>query len=392
MTANEGRLRIIVLGYLVRGPVGGMVWSDLHYLMGLAGLGHDVYFFEDSDDYPSCYDPVRGFTDVDPTYGLAFARRVFERIGMADSWAYHDAHQGAWHGPRADQAVSLCEGADVVLNLGGVNPLRPWLMDAPVRVLVDQDPAFTQIRHLTDPSEMQRARAHTAFLTFGESFGDPECRVPDDGLPWAPTRQPVWLEAVSASPGRPDAPITTAMQWESYPPREFDGTHYGMKDRSFRDYIDLPSRGLGPFELVVSGASTPADLLARHGWRLRDPHTTTPDPWTYEAFIRESRAEFSVAKHGYVVARTGWFSERSVAYLATGRPVVVQDTGFSRRLPVGSGLLAFDDLEGAVGALEDVDRRYPAHCLAARRLAEEFFDARRVLGRLIEQVMAVRAP
>src|SRR6266478_5613000 len=154
------RLRIVVLGFIVRGPLGGIVWKDLHYLMGLLRLGHDVHFLEDSDDYVSCYDPARGDFTTDPTYGLAFAARVLGGIGMAERWAYHDAHTGTWRGPCAEQMIDACAAADMVLNLAGVNPLRPWLREVPTRVLVDEDPVFTQIRHLTDSRARARAAEH----------------------------------------------------------------------------------------------------------------------------------------------------------------------------------------------------------------------------------------
>lgn len=159
MMRPTGGLTIIVTGYVVRGPLAGPTWQHLQYLKGLLGLGHSVYFVEDSDDYPGCYDPERDLTDTDPTYGLAYAAHVFERAGCADRWAYHDTHAGRWHGPRAEDIVARCGQADVLLNVSGINPLRPWTREIPVRILVDTDPVFTQIRHLSDPAAMAEARA-----------------------------------------------------------------------------------------------------------------------------------------------------------------------------------------------------------------------------------------
>src|SRR5262249_12215939 len=191
---DASSLRIVVLGYVVRGPLGGMVWSNLQYLVGLARLGHEVFFVEDSDDYPACYDPERGLTDDDPRYGLGFAARVFRRIGHGERWAYHDAHRGRWQGPGASRALEVCRDAALLLDLCGVNPLRAWVERIPVRVLVDEDPAFTQIRHLRDPAARARAQAHTAFFSFGANVGKRGCAIPDDGLEWRPTRQPVALD------------------------------------------------------------------------------------------------------------------------------------------------------------------------------------------------------
>src|SRR3569832_2261619 len=150
-------LRIILLGYIIRGPLGGLVWHHLQYAIGYARLGYEVYFVEDSDDYPSCYDPVRDRTDTDPTYGLSFASEIFKQVGLADRWAYHDAHTGRWHGPCGERVIALCKSADLLLNLSGSNPLRPWFQSIPVRALIDTDPTFTQIRPLTDPAAKKRA-------------------------------------------------------------------------------------------------------------------------------------------------------------------------------------------------------------------------------------------
>jgi hypothetical protein len=206
-------LRIVVLGYVVRGPLGGMAWHHLQYVLGLTRLGHDVYFVEDSDDYPSCYDPDRGLTDTDPTYGLRFATAAFERLGLAERWAFYDAHAGRWHGPHEGRVRRALAGADLVLNVSGVNPLRPWLADIPVRVLIDTDPVFTQIRHLTDPAARAVTDQNTAFFSFGENIAQGTAAVPDDGLPWQPTRQPVVLEEWPVTPGPAKGMFTTVMQW-----------------------------------------------------------------------------------------------------------------------------------------------------------------------------------
>lgn len=375
--------RIVVLGYIVRGPLGGLVWHHLQYVTGLRALGHDVLFVEDSDDYPSCYDPSRHVVDTDPSYGLEFATQAF---GSADLWAYFDAHGNRWLGPAASSAKAFCESADVVLNVSGVNPLRDWVAKAPVRALIDTDPAFTQIRHLTDPAARERAMQHTAFFTFGENFGKPGCSIPDDGLPWVPTRQPVTLDAWEITPGPESGSFTTVLQWDSYPPREHDGRRFGMKSDSFAEFLDLPSRSPETFELALGTANAPRELLRGNGWCLRDPLAVTKDPSSYQDYIRSSKGEFSVAKHGYVASRSGWFSERSAAYLASGRPVVVQDTGFTDWMRTGAGVVPFSSLEEAAEAVARVSGEYERHCQAAREIAAEYFDAAKVLPALLERV------
>jgi hypothetical protein len=386
--AASSRLRIVLLGYIVRGPLGGMSWHHLHYALGLAGLGHDVYFVEESGDSPwCCYDPSRNVTDADPTYGLAYARHTFERLGFGARWAYYDAHTSRWLGPCADSILAVCASADLLLNVSGVNALRPWLQEIPARAFIDTDPAFTQIRHLTEPQARDAAALHTVFFTFGANAGLEGCRLPEDGFPWQPTRQPIFLDAWPATPGPAGGRFTTVMQWDSYPAREHQGVVHGMKSESFGAYVDLPERAGPIFELAVGGSATPADALRRHGWALRDPMEISRDPWSYQRYVRGSKAEWSVAKHGYVISRSGWFSERSAAYLASGRPVLLQETGFSRWLPTGSGVFAFASPEQALDGIEAITARYAFHCTSARAVAEEYFDSRLVLRRLIESAM-----
>jgi hypothetical protein len=383
-------LRIVVLGYLVRCPIGGMAWHHMQYAIGLAELGHDVWFIEDSGDEPwSCYDPTTGATGADPTYGLRFAAEALTRVGLGDRWAYHDALAGRWHGPAADRAADVCRSADLVLNLSHSNVLRPWLHDAPVRALVDTDPVFTQLRHLTDERRRTRALQHNAFFTFGESIGGGG-PVPDDGIAWLPTRQPIVLGQWAVTPGPIDGAFTTVMQWDSYPPIEYGGRRYGMKRDSFAPYADLPRRTDEVLEVALGSEAAPRSALRRQGWNVRDPLRVTKDPWTYQRYIRRSKGEFSVAKQGYVLGNCGWFSERSAAYLASGRPVVVQETGFSDWMPTGRGVVAFGSPEEAIAGLREVNERYEAHCRAAREIAEAYFDARKVLPTLIEAAVRNR--
>jgi len=386
------RLRIVMLGYVVRGPLAGPTWHHLQYVLGLRDLGHDVWYLEDSTDHPFCYDPSRGVTDANARYGLAYTARVFGRAGVGDRWAYYDAIDGAgrWHGPAADRVRQVCASADVLINVSGVNPMRPWLEPIPRRILVDTDPVFTQVDILQDAAQRRFAESHNVFFTFAESFRQPGCEVPDDGLPWQPTRQPVVLDEWQAAPPCPDGPYTTVMLWDSYDRRQWAGRGWGMKSEEMERVLRIPARCGRRFELALGGGTAPSERLQELGWRLRNPLQLTCDPWIYQDYMRASKAEFSVAKHGYVASRSGWFSERSAGYLAVGRPVVVQDTGFSRHLPTGDGLLAFTDFDEAVAAVAEIDRRYAHHCRAARRLVEAHFDARDVLARLLDAAAVIR--
>lgn len=385
---KSDKLRVIVLGFILRYPLGGMVWHHLQYVLGLSRLGHDVYYLEDSGESPwACYDPERHVSDREFGYGMRFVSETFNEVGLGDRWAYYDAHKLQWHGPCCERATELCEDADLVLNLSFANPLRPWLTEVPIRAYIDTDPVFTQVRHLTEAAAREEASRHTAFFSFGENIGKPNSTIPDDGFPWRPTRQPVVLDAWSLTTPSPKARFSTVMKWESFSAKTYGGKKYGMKSDSFYPYLELPKRANADFELCVGGPAVPVRLLADNGWIITDPYQLSLDPWAYQRYIQESKAEFSVAKHGYVATRSGWFSERSAAYLASGRPVLVQDTGFSDRLPTGRGLIPFTNIEEAIGGIESLAANYTGHCTAARELAEEHFDAPRVLTELIDAAM-----
>ena len=276
-----------------------------------------------------------------------------------------------------------------MLNLSGVNPLRPWLMEMPARALVDTDPVFTQIRHLTDQPARSLASQHTAFFSLGANISHSRCIIPQDGLPWQATRHPVFLPAWPVTPEVREGKFTTVMQWDSYPPREYGGLRYGTKSDSFGPYLDLPQQAGPIFELAIGSSSAPRALLVSKGWKVCNPLKPAWTPWRYQHYIQQSKAEFTVAKHGYVISRSGWFSERSAAYLATGRPVVTQETGFSDWLEIGAGVMAFNSPDEARAGIEEINSHYAFHCRAARSIAAEYFDTRKILPGLIERAMQV---
>lgn len=383
-------MRIVVLGYIVRGPIGGLAWHHLQYVAGLARLGHDVCFIEDSDDYPSCYDPSRHVVDCDPSYGLRFAENAFKRIGVADRWAYHDAHTRKWLGPARDTAEEFCRSADLVLNVSAVNPLRDWTIAAPLRVLIDTDPGFTQLRNLQDAASQQRSLDHNSFFTFAENVERGTASLPDDGHQWRATRQPMVMEFWSATKPNPIAPFTTVMQWQSYPSVMHDGRSYGTKAESFQAFMTLPGSTNLPLEIALGGNGAPRDVLTANGWKLANPLAVAATPDRFQQYVQQSRGELAIAKEAYVVTNSGWFSERSAGYLASGRPVITQETGFSEWLPAGAGLSSFTTADEAIDGVERVAKDLD-HCSAdARRIAQDYFDAADVLTRLVEGASSTR--
>lgn len=373
-------LKILCSGYLVRHPVGGHSWHHLQYLIGLKRLGHEVFFFEDHGWPNSCYDPARGEMTSDPGYGLSYLLRLLRPFGLENNWCYL-AQDGASHGMPRERLAQLCRECDVYLNLSGINRILE-LEHCKRRALVDTDPVFTQIggHGLAGPFSF-----YHALFTYGENAHKPGCSMPTGGARWLPTRQPVVPDLWAAEAGDPSAPTTTVINWSAYGDREHEGKVYGQKDREFEPFFALPNDAGEHMEMAVMAPDSVRERLKSGGWRLADPLEVSRDPWSYQRYLRNSRAEFGVAKHGYVSTRCGWFSDRSSAYLATGRPVVVQDTGFSDFLPCGEGLLAYRTPAEAVAALRRLDDDYGAHRRAARAVAEEYFDARRVLTDLLEK-------
>ena len=378
----SSRLRIVVTGLIGEYPLGGLSWHYTQYLRGFADLGHDVRYVEDTGHWP--YDPTSGEVTDDPSCSLRFLGEVLEPLGFAGRWAYHCPPLGRWCGAEATEVEDWITSADLLLDVSGVLGDPERYRRGAVLAYVDTDPVFTQIRlALEEPELVRRVRAHDVHLSFGECLEE----VPPTAFEWIPTRQPIVLAAWDPTAPRRDV-WTSVLSYRSYASTSYCGSTYGQKDVELARFLELPS--LLPertFELALStGESDILEALARAGWRRVDPSVACPSPEAYRDYVQSSRAEWSVAKNGYVTGRPGWFSERSACYLASGRPVVTQSTGVERVLPVGAGLLTFRTLEEARGAIEAVEEDYPRHAEAARTLAEEHFDARRVLEKLLRDV------
>ena len=379
-------MRIVLLGYMVRGPLAGMTYHHLQYAAGLRKLGHDVLFVEDSGDTEyCCYDPEKHVVGKDPEYGLAYAKRIFDSTGLGNNWAYFDKHKNEWHGPLSGNVLDEIKKADVLINLSLSNTMRDWFMGVPLRAAIDTDPVFTQIRNLTNDDRHALTSAHNRFFTFGENFGKTDCRIPRDGFNWLPTRQPIvpgfWKSE------KDNGKWTTIMQWDSYPDRQWNGIHYGMKSRSINTFLHLPSKLPDErLEIALGGASAPSEELLEAGWNIVDSLSVSKDTERYKEYIGSSRGEWSVAKHGYVIAKSGWFSERSACYLAAGKPVILQDTGFSEILPCGKGLFTFNEAKEIIDIIEEINGNYPHHCMAASQVAKTYFDFTHVLNGLLEKL------
>jgi hypothetical protein len=373
-------LKIVCSGYLVRYPLGGLAWHHLQYLVGLRRLGYAVTFFEDHGWPRSCYDPsVNDMTD-DPSYGINFLKGLLRPYCLEKNWCYLAA-DGTAHGMSREELAQRCREADIYFNLSNVN----WIPELELcrrRILVDTDPAFTQIGGFGMGLPFER---YARLFTYGENVHRSGCTMPTADQRWLPTRQPVVLELWPVNSPLVESCWTSVMNWSAYGDREFQGRVYGQKDREFEPFFLLPRLAGQPMELAVSAPPEIRERLILGGWRIVDPLAVTRTTESYQTYLSQSYGEFCVAKHGYVSTRCGWFSDRSAGYLASGRPVVVQDTGFSDNLPCGRGLIAWRTPAEAIAAMERVNADFVAHCSAARAVAKEFFDAAKVLTDLLEQ-------
>jgi hypothetical protein len=376
---------VIVAGYWVRYPLGGHLLGQLQYLVGLQKLGCEVVFLEHFGWPSSCYNPQTNTMSDDPSFGLTVLKREFPRFGL-QKWCYIDA-AGVHHGLSADAVRKFCREVDLLVSLASTT----WLDEfrgCRARAYVDTDPGFTQFGMVPTPGPSCAGYASPCdfqfHFTIGTRIGQPDCPIPTHGLQWRPTRWPVVLELM---PYRclPDAEFfTTVMSWRPRKTILHNGIEYGQKDVEFMKFIDLPKR-VGPlFKIALAGPNAPREEIAAAGWRLVDPLQVTATPWTYRDYIAGSRGEFGVAVNLEVKARSGWVGDRTPIYLAMGKPVIIQETGFSELLPCGEGLFAFKNMEEAVAAIESVNRNYERHCRAARRIAEEYFDSQKVLRTMLQ--------
>lgn len=394
-------LRTVVSGLIGQHPLlPGMTWHYLQYLLSLRELGHDVWYLEDSGQWPYTLDggpSGADWTPEDCSANVAHLAGVMDRFGFAGRWCFIDERTRERFGLGEGQRREVLASADLVLNVSG-SLVRPWdhAPGGPL-VYIDTDPAFTQVKVALGGPFAARVAAHDVHFSYGELL---PAGAPPTPFTWRRTRQPIAL-----SEWRTDSPpslgYSTVMSWTSYEPLVFGGRRYAQKDVQFAPHVDLPGR-VAPLELRVAmpsirhddwesdrGEGGPAPpMLRQAGWVVDDAGRACGDLDAYRSYLQRCRGEWSVAKHGYVSARVGWLSERTACYLAAGRPAVVEDTGIGDVLPTGEGLVTFTTTDEAVGALGEVEGRYRRHAEAAAAIAREHLDGRRVLAALLGELGA----
>ena len=349
---------------------GGMQWLNLHYLAGLRELGVEPFWLD-----------ITGATD-DELVGQFQAR--CERFGFGDHWVVlRDGTQVL--GMTDRQLTALCGDCDLLINLCGALRHDDLLRRIQRRAYFDLDPGFTQVWAQQWDMDLSK---HNLFFTVGLNLNGPEFFIPKRGLDWHTFAPPVALEFWPLQSAPPTRPFTTIAQWRGRQEAVWEGEYYGTKREEFLRFIDLPGHTPQSIELALLIHESETEDLAKlrsGGWQLINPHSVAVGLDGFRSYVQQSRAEFSVAKGGYVKSRGGWFSDRTVCYLASGRPALVQDTGVAQHLPTGRGLLIFSTMAEAVAGLEAINADYAGHCAAARKLAEERFAAPLVLQSILER-------
>ncbi len=383
-------MRVVVTGLVATYPVGGVAWDYLQYVLGFRALGCEVLYLEDTGQW--VYDPQAETFVAQADGNARFLGTAMAELdpALSRAWALR-APDGTWHGLDEAAVARWCQDTDLFLNLSGSCWLRDAYRRARVTAYVDTDPCYSQAKlaavdaGVADEQTTHSVgliRRHDIFFTLGENVGRPGCEIPTVGIAWRATRQPIALEQWPVRTVTHDA-FTTVMSWKIEPlPPVVGGRAYGGKDVEFERFLQLPSQTTAALEVALSGPA-PRDRLTAAGWRVTEARAASRTLASYRDYIGASRGEFSVAKNAYVATRSGWFSTRSAAYLACGKPVVVQDTGFGAFVPTGPGVQAFHAAADAVAALAAVRTDYRRACEHARATAEEYFAAPRVCARLL---------
>lgn len=382
---TTSRLTILLSGMIAADPYqGGATWAVLQYLLGFRQLGHEVYFVEPIKNEVL----ERQRVMFEKSESTNYFRQVMKSFELENCSALLLAGTPQTVGLPYAKLREIAGRADILINISGMLKDETLVSHIPTRVFLDLDPAFNQLWHVVEGIDMGFDR-HTHFVTVGLALGESDCTIPTCGLPWIKTLQPVVLSEWPVAEQITYNALTTIANWRGYGSIEYDGKFYGQKAHSLRQFMTLPKQTDENFLLALAiHPDEKKDLKALHDndWQLSDPQQVAATPESYQRFIQGSKAEFGIAKSGYVISRSGWFSDRSACYLASSRPVIAQNTGFSRFLPTGEGLFAFNTMEEVLTGLEHLKRDYARQARTARALAEEYFDANRVLKKLLEKI------
>ena len=385
------RKRLIVMGFMGSCPIAGVIWQHIHYIVGLQKLGHDVFYIEDSARLP--YNPAT----LEVNNEFDYAAKILERLAMEFDfkrrWSFCARYLPG--NPTAGLPLrrirELYREADAILNICGTQEFNDDLLTSDRILYIESDPGVEQIKvDQRVKSTIKYLHRHRALFTFGENVGTRDFPVPTHTLKWLPTRQPVVTDLWKTNRRPlPAAVFTSIANWSTSGLKDIEwrGEKYlWSKSREFLRFVAAPKKSEEPFELATNiKDERTRTKFQRNGWRFRSPQDMSVNYWLYRDYIRRSKGEFTVAKDQYVRLNTGWFSDRSGCYLAAGRPVIIQETGFTKIFGKQDGLFAFNSLGEIAEAVKRINADYSRHSHGARKIAREFFEAEKVLRSLLER-------
>lgn len=366
---------------------GGQFWVFLQYLLGFRRLGWEVLYL-DALEPARCVDEAGRPCSVEDSWNVRYFRDVMERFGLQDYFALLCGKQSECIGLSRKQVVERVQRAACLINVMGFIKDNEILDAARCKVFLDIDPGFGQMWRELGLSDV--FVGHDVYCTVGVNVGKSVSTVPTCGIDWITTPPPVLLEEWPRCPPASDGKFTSVATWRGiYGPVEYRGKMHGLRVHEFRKFIELPRRTKQAFELALdihSDETKDLALLRENCWQLVDPAKVIATPDDYRSYIQSSKAEFGVAKNMYVETRSGWISDRTVCYLASGKPALVQDTGIRDLFPSGDGLVLFSNMDEAVEGVDRIRRDYDRHSRAARGIAQEHFDSDKVLRRLLSKI------
>ncbi|MDQ4138908.1 MAG: hypothetical protein M3142_00135 [Bacteroidota bacterium] len=391
-------MRILVGGYIGLYSIGGATWDYIQYPLGLHLLGHEVYYIEDTMQYP-VYQPKKDKWD-DCSDCVAHLKNAMEQVGLKDRWAYRDVVTGQVFGMGEQKLKDICATADVFINVSASTFMREEYNAIPIKMLVDTDPMFTQYQYYQlqqkGGKEAKEAeeymKSYNLLFTFGLNINSPDSRIPTFGFQWHPTKKPTVLNQwASVSNTRPKWGFTSILNWIERPPFEYDNEMWGQKNVIFERFLSLPVNSGQAFDLIINTPDTEEanrsmQRIVNRNWHVLDPYQWIPDKDSYREFIQSSFGEFSITKETYIKSNSGWFSGRSACYLAAGKPVITQDTQWSKYIPSGQGLFACNNLEAAANAVKEIMADYAKHSRYAQKIAAEYFDSSKVLSEMLAHI------
>jgi hypothetical protein len=361
----------------------------IQYLTGLSRLGHDVYFVEKYGYDNACFDPQKLTFGDDCTFGIKMVSRLLQEIGLGEKWCFVEKGDH-YHGLSRRAINTVFKEADLFVDMGTHGSWEEESQRAALRVWIDGEPGYTQIKLYDRTIQGIPIPVYDHYFTNGMNIGIPGNPAPSVGLEWNRLFHPVDTRIFSPAPVQRNSVYTTVMNWQSHAPIYYQGRSYGQKDIEFEKFLTLPGLCDRTMEVAVAGKFVPHEKLRSNGWSVKNGLEVTRSFDSFRQHVQASRGEFSICKNVFVDMQTGWFSDKSAAFLASGRPVILQDTGFSRHLPTGLGLFAVKDVEEARNAIDAIESSYEKHCRAARELAVAYFETTNVMAHFMEQ--AARSP